>query len=127
MANDFGCKHSDKLQRFFEIEARGVDFINHFGLRVEFKESWAKDKTQMFFSVPYEQLDNSDFIVFCVYDKEFYIHNSAHLLGKYFYNRGRSDWRGRCCLRYNTIRRNYLRKYESYEVLKAYLEGHKLG
>lgn len=123
MVNDFGCKHSDKLQSFFEIEARGIDFINHWGVSVEFKESWAKDKSKMFFKLPWEQLDATDLIVFCIYDKEFYIHFSEPFLFNYNFNNSKRH----CCVRYNIIKRDYFKKFESYEALKSFLEGYRHG
>lgn len=119
MVNNFGCRHSDKLQRFFDIEARGIDFINLYRIKFEFKESHAKNKSRLFFKLPYEQLRNSDYIVFCVNDAEFFIHASDYVVNKYsFDNRYKH-----CCLRYTTIRKNYLFKCDDLETLKNKIEG----
>ncbi len=120
--NDFGCKHSDSVQKYFEIASRGVDYINDFGTMFEFKESWCKDIKQMFFKVPRHQLEHSDYIVFFIYDKEFYVHDSAYILNKYSFKNVCKH----CCLRYNTIRKNYIDKFSNYRELKEYIDSRDL-
>lgn len=116
--NDFGCMHSKLLRVYFDIENRGIDYINNFGVRFEFKESHAKDFTKMFFKVPRHQLANSDYIVFCVYHNEFFIHKSKLILNRYSFDNEKEH----CCLRYTTIRKNSFRKFTNYENLKLFVE-----
>ena len=112
-----GCKHSDKLQMFFDIESRGVDFINDFGIRFEFKESFERKLEQMFFKVPKHQLIECDFVIFCVRSEEFYIHKSRRILCKY----GFKNKEEHCCLRYTTISKNYFMKFTDYLSLRDYI------
>lgn len=119
MTNTFGCKHSDRVQEFFEIESRGVDYVNDFEIYFEFKETWAKKESQMFFRIPRNQLLSSDFIVFFIHDREFYVHKSVRFLRKYKFDNPSKH----CCLRYTTIRKNYLAKFTSYRDLKKYIDA----
>ena len=119
--NDFGCRHSKKLQEYFDIERRGIDYINDNGVRFEFKESHAKDITKMFFKVPRHQLANTDFIVFCIYHSEFFIHNSKHILKKYSFDNEKEH----CCLRYTTIRKDYFKVFHHYVTLRLFVDNYR--
>ena len=114
-----GCRHTEGLQKYFDIENRGIDYINNYGVKFEFKESFALDLKQMFFKLPKIQCEQSDFIVFCVYDKSFFVHRAKSFLAKYLFDNSSEH----CCLRYSTISRNYLFKTMSIDVLKDWINA----
>lgn len=70
----YACRseHTQFLGSYFPIGSRGVDWYNPNNLAIEFKESYMRNISDMWFRVPKEQVEKSDILVFCVYQRSFY-------------------------------------------------------
>lgn len=81
--NGYRAKHSEFLQTFFSISPIGVDYYNSKNVAFEFKETNAKDEKSRFFKIPKEQVNASDYVVFCVNRQEFYVVDTKDIERRY--------------------------------------------
>lgn len=116
--NNYKAEHSVSLRQHFNISNIGVDYYTLNNLGVEFKETFSTNPNT-FFKVLKHQFLESDLIVFCINEKEFYVHKAKILFSKY----PCKNKTKRANLRHNAIKRNFLFKTDNYTSLKVYLEG----
>ena len=121
-SNDFN--HSKYLKEVFgTFNYDKVDYINDYGIRIEFKECLSSKYplNRVRFAVYYKDYLYSDYIVFCYYfDKtnHIYLHKSKQILGKYKFDNSKA-----ICQPYlSTIRKNYIEKFQDLESLKEYID-----
>lgn len=78
-----GCLHSKYLRNIFEISPNGVDSYNDYNIGFEFKESFMKNRDNIFYKVPEDQAKNSDFFIFCVDTTEYYLVDNQKILKRF--------------------------------------------
>lgn len=81
--NGYRSEHSMRLRQHFKISNRGVDWYNKHDVAFEFKESFRENNKEIKFKCPRHQLKESEFFVFCVRHREFYIIDSEFILNSY--------------------------------------------
>jgi len=117
--NNYRSEHSLFLQDKFNIFNRGVDYYNPFNLSFEFKECNSKKPKNQWYKVYEKQLRESKYHIFCLNNKEFYVHKSRFLLSKYSFK----TYGNRANIRINTIRKNYLYKTDNLNDLKKFVDN----
>lgn len=115
----YTSEHSIYIQEEFDIGKRGVDIYTKNNVAIEVKETFAKEKKNQWFKVKKHQLEESDFILFCVNNEKFYILDCEDLLGMYEFD----NFYNRCCIRLGTIKKHKIFKAKSYDELKDFLES----
>lgn len=114
-----GCLHSKSLNDVFDISPVGVDFKNDFGVRFEFKESFMINEKNIFFKVPWYQVKNSDFFIFCVANFEYYLVDKIEILGRFSFKTKEKH----ACIRISTIRNIFLEAFIDVNDLKVFIEN----
>jgi len=109
-SNGYMSEHSNCLNGRFMISNRGVDYYNLNNVSFEFKESFIKDRDNVFFVVPKKQLEESMFILFNDNNEEYYIVRSFELLMRYSFKSSLK----RCCPGINAIKE--ICCYETYNL-----------
>ena len=115
--NDFN--HSKYLKKIFGVfNYQGCDYINDNNVNIEFKESFqiVPEKLVRFATYLKDKLE-SDYMVF-IYNHISYIHKSKQILGKYKYANKKQIAQPYL----NTVRKNYVAKFDDYTELKVFLD-----
>lgn len=81
--NFFPRNHSLFLRRYFDISMNGIDYYNTHNVGFEFKETWSPFNINKFFRVPFWQVENADYFVFCENSSNFYIVESQEIHNRY--------------------------------------------
>jgi len=122
---DKDFNHSRMLKEIFGVfQYKGTDYINPNEIEIEFKETFKYydgNEKLIRFACYLKDKTDSDYIVFITYHKGFpmcYVHNSNQILGKYKFNNKKLIAQPY----FTTIRKNYLRKFNSLVHLKNYLD-----
>ena len=114
-SSGYKSEHSDFLNYIFDIRKEGVDYYNPFNLGFEFKECYGK---HLWFKIPYYQLCEFDFIVFCIKREHFYIVDKRDLLEQYTLN-AKTE---RINMRINTVKLLAFYECENALILKNYID-----
>lgn len=109
--------HSLFLNKYFDIFKIGVDYYNINNVSFEFKETYGKKFRR--FRISKIQLLNSDYIVFSIHAKEFYIHKPKYFLEKYLFKNEM------CYPNHLIIKKNYFFKTKNINELKRFIENIK--
>ena len=113
--NGYQQNHSIFLNNHFTLSCLGVDYYNPYNVGFEFKETFGYKN--VFFKIPKEQLEQSDYLVLNFYNENFYIHNSKYFLKRFKFKNGN------CYLRPNTAKKNYIFKTDDILKLVDYIEN----
>ena len=108
--------HSKELRQYFNISNNGVDYYNPFNIGIEFKECFSNSKYPNI-KIGNNQFNESDLLVVCFKHKEFYIHDLSYLRQRYTSN----NKYNLTVIRLNSLRKDYLAKFNNYDDLKDYL------
>ena len=85
-ANGYRREHSDYLREIFDINPNGVDYYNDFNISFEFKESFMVKEKNIFYKVPEYQVKNSDFFIFCLKNRCYFLVDKREILNRYKFN-----------------------------------------
>jgi len=112
--------HSRYLKEVFGVfQYQGVDYINPNGIKIEFKECFKKYKPNKVRFAVYKKDLKSDYIVFIwLYSDFIYLHKTRLILRKYEFANKKQIAQPY----FNTIRKNFLRKFTDLSELKIYLD-----
>lgn len=114
--NNYTSEHSTFLGKHFDIANRGVDFYNDNNTGIEFKECFTDKLRNQRFTLPKNQIENTDFFVFSLNHKEFHVIDSEFLRDSYEFRRDLSK------IRYGTIRNISIFDTNDIEELKDYVK-----
>lgn len=113
----YTSEHSIELQNYFTISSNGVDYYNKNNVAIEFKECFANKEKHYIFACKKHQLISSDFVVFCFFDKKFYVLDCEDLLGMFGFKNDK------CYIRLNTVKKHKMFKTTNYLELKKYVDS----
>jgi len=109
--------HSIFLNNYFNISKSGVDYYNQFNISFEFKETYGIRFER--FRISKKQLYESNYIVFSIQGKEFYIHKPNYFLSKYTFKNNM------CYPNSSIIRKNYIFKTKDILELRDFIQNIK--
>ena len=114
--------HSKQLRNYFDISCIGIDWYNSNNISFEFKETFSNNNIRkIIIKINNNQLDDSDYIIVCYKDLNFFVHKSNILKNKYKQNHNSN----RTYIPYISLTKNYIYKTNNYIDLKNYLENLK--
>jgi hypothetical protein len=114
--------HSILLRQYFDISNNGVDYINKFGVKFEFKETFSEknDFSRIIVKINKKQFRESNFIVICHHnDKSFFIHKTNILEAKY---KTKSEYH-LTSINLSSLRKNMYRKFNDLPCLKEFIDN----
>lgn len=85
-ANGYRREHSDYLREIFDISPNGVDYHNDFNIAFEFKESFMIKEENIFYKVPEFQVKVSDFFIFCLNTRHYFLVDKRDISEHYKFN-----------------------------------------
>ena len=114
--NEYRREHSEFLNSIFDIRPNGVDYFNLNNIGFEFKECYS-DK-HLWFKIPKEQIEPSDFFVFCLKTSKFYLVDKRDI-AENFDCKGKGE---RANIRINTVKLLSIYEHENILIFKNYID-----
>ncbi len=114
-------EHSIYLKDFFSINPNGVDYHTPNNIAVEFKESFMKDRQNIWFKVPKSQCDVVDLIVFSIHNEKYYVLDKKDIQENFSFK----TYNIRANIRINTVKLLSIFKTKDILELKQFLDDFK--
>ena len=114
-------EHSYYLKDLFNINPNGIDYHTPNNVGVEFKESFMKDRKNMWFKVPKDQCETADLIVFSIHNEKYYVLDKIDIQERFSFE----TYKTRANIRINTVKLLSIFKTKDVMELKKYLDEFK--
>lgn len=112
-------EHSWYLKHLFNISPNGIDYHTPYNVGVEFKESFMKNRNNIWFKIPRKQCEIADLFVFCIHNEKYYILDKRDIQENFSFQTCHT----RANLRINTVKLLSIYETEDIMDLKQYLDN----